>query len=232
MNSYPNSILFDLDGTLIDSAPQVRAAVNMVLKDHGHRMLAGDEIVPLLGRGARQTIEGAFMVTGGKKPSDFIDRRVDDYLRYYLDDPKSHTVIYPGVIDVLNQMRGLGIAMGVCTNKPSLTTHTVLEALGLTEFFAAVMAADDVKERKPAAGHIFETLASMGVNTERAVYVGDSEIDMAAARNAGIPAIAVTYGYCDTEPENLDADILIDTFDQLPDALIRNDLFKSDSPAP
>ncbi len=223
------AVIFDLDGTLIDSAPQVRASVNKVLAGHGHRVVTDDEIIPLLGRGARYTIEGAFAAVDGEKTALEIDRCLEDYLNHYLDDPTSRTVIYPGVIEVLEKFHAAGMVMGVCTNKPSTTASLVLEELGLMRFFAAVVAADDVANPKPAAGHLFETLAAMGADAVHAVMVGDSESDIAAARGARIASVAVTYGYCKSDPAGLGADVLIDRFDLLPGVLADGTIFERDA---
>ncbi len=220
------AIIFDLDGTLIDSAPQVLASVNMVLGRNGHRPLTNDEIIPLLGLGARHTIEGAFRAVDGEKTAGEIDRCMEDYLNHYLDDPTSQTVIYPGVMEALKKFHAAGMVMGVCTNKPSATTRLVLEGLGLMRFFVAVKAADDVAEPKPAAGHVHDTLAAMNADAIHAVMVGDSESDIVAARSARIPSVAVTYGYCKSDPADLGANVLIDRFDQLPGVLADGTIFK------
>ena len=217
----PGAVVFDLDGTLIDSAPQVLHATNGLLAAHGRRALTAAEIKPMMGKGARVTIERALAATGSVPDDPALDRAVDDYLALYLDDPASHTGVYPGVFEVLARLAADGVALGVCTNKPGATTLPVLQALGLDRYFRAVLSADDVPpaRRKPHPDHLTETLARMATDADDAVYVGDSQVDVQAARNAGWPVIAVAYGYAEGDPRALGADRLIDRFADLPEAL-------------
>ena len=129
------------------------------------------------------------------------------------------TPVFPGVLDVLAQLKAEGLRLGICTNKPESTTGAVLDGLGLSGYFQAVTCGDTVPHRKPDGRHVLLTMEMMGARD--AVMVGDSETDMAAGRDAGIPVIAVAYGYRHCAAEDLDSDILIESFSELPDALIR-----------
>ncbi|MHA1597176.1 MAG: HAD-IA family hydrolase [Alphaproteobacteria bacterium] len=212
------SLILDLDGTLIDSVPAVTAAVNVVLAEGGRAQLSVDEVMGMVGRGALATLEEALDATGGRVDGE-ADALMGRYLEAYLDDPAASTVIYPHVVEVLSALHGGGVKLGICTNKPGATTRPVLDALGLSELFSAVVTADDTAFPKPNGRHILETLAIMDCDAAGAVYVGDSETDMAAANDAEIPAVFVTYGYCHVEHGRLNAQAMIDDFGDLPRVL-------------
>lgn len=213
-------IVFDLDGTLIDSIPAVAAAINRLLEEMALPVLSTADVTTMVGEGARATLERAITAAGGEI-GDRVEALERRYLEHYLENPAANTVIYPDVLAVLQRFRDQGIRMGVCTNKPGATTRPVLDALGLASFFDAVSTADDTRFRKPDGRHVLETLAAMGAASSGAVMVGDSETDVAAARNAGIPVVAVDYGYCHVPVADLQANVLISRFADLPDALDR-----------
>lgn len=212
------ALVFDLDGTLIDSVPAVAAAINRVLIEEGRDRLPVEAVKGMVGHGAIQTLEKALDATGGRDGYD-LEALVERYLAAYLDDPAGATVIYPGVTEVLEGYVEAGVPMGICTNKPGATTRPVLEALNMSRFFSAVLTADDTPNRKPDGRHILETLEAMGVGPQGAAMIGDSETDMASAVNAGVPGVAVTWGYCHVPLEDLPAQALIERFSDLPRAL-------------
>ncbi len=213
------SIVFDLDGTLIDSAPEVRAAANKILAEEGRRALSLDEVKSLVGEGAAATIEKALKLTGDAGTPEQVKDFMRRYLRQYAANPAENTVIYPGVVETLETLQAQGVTMGICTNKPKATTIPVLEALGLDRFFRSVICADDAPHRKPDGRHVTQTLEKMGVTVKSAAFVGDSETDIAAARDAGVVSVAVSYGYCHIPLAELPADAVIDHFPDLLQAL-------------
>ncbi len=216
---FPSAIVFDLDGTLIDSLPDVHAALNRVLVEDGLRALTLNEVRAMVGEGATVTIEKALRATGDHSDCDRVAEVLARYLATYSDRPAEHTVIYPGAISVLDRFLADGVVMGICTNKPGVTTLPVLRALGLDRYFTAVTCGDTVPHRKPDGRHVTLTLEGMGAVAASAVMVGDSETDIVAARNAGVTAIAVTYGYSHSPVDTLGADGLIDNLEALPDML-------------
>jgi phosphoglycolate phosphatase len=221
MPRLPEAVIFDLDGTLIDSMPDVRRAMNLTLAEDGRPPLGMDQVKTLVGHGARPMIEGALRLTGGLGPDADIDGFRRRYLAHYAADPVACTVVYPGVRRMLERLRAEGLVLGICSNKPSLMVDKVLAALDLAPLFAGVTGGDDVERGKPHADHILETLRRMRVTGGTAVMVGDSGTDVAAARNAGIPVVAVEFGYAECPPGQLGADALIGHFDQLPGVLAR-----------
>lgn len=212
------AVVFDLDGTLIDSAPDVRAALNRLLVEEGRRSLSLPEVQDLVGEGAAALIERAFAATGTPAAAEAVGRLVDRYLAHYRDCPADHTIVYDGVTAQLEALRAAGWRLGICTNKPLAMTELVLGALGLAGYFDAVVGGD-FPHRKPDGEHVRETLRRMGAEGWPAVYVGDSATDVRAAHDAGLPVVAVDWGYARMPVAELGADRLIGHYDQLPAAL-------------
>ena len=212
-------LVFDLDGTLIDSAPDLAAAINRLLGSQGRRELALAEITRMIGDGVAVLVRRAYQATGGL-PDD-LAACTERYLAIYGDALADLTAPYPGVVETLELLARSGHRMAVCTNKPEAATKAILEALDLARFFQAVAGGDSLPTRKPDAGHLLGALAMMGAEPGRAVMIGDSQADVAVARNAGVPAIAVSYGYRRQPVEELGADIVIDRFADIPAALAK-----------
>ncbi len=208
------ALVFDLDGTLIDSAPDVRAALNLLLAEEGRPRLSLAQVQDLVGEGARALIERAWTVTGDSADPGAVAELVGRYLAHYRAHPADHTHVYDGVREELARLTAAGVPLGICTNKPDAMTKIVLDALDLSRHFRA-MVGGDFARRKPDGEHIRETLRRMGVEGMAALYVGDSATDVGAARDAGLPVIAVTYGYARMPVERLGADRLIGHFAEL-----------------
>lgn len=210
------SVIFDLDGTLINTAPDVRLALNHMLSVYGQPEIAPDDIYPLIGGGARNLIQKAFENNQIELPEAKINQALACYLNFYKAHPVVETTIYPGVVEVLQELKNAGMKLGICTNKPGVMTGIVLEKLNLKQFFAAVVAGDEVAQSKPHELHIQEVLKLLQVSPLLSVMVGDSEIDKMSARNAGIPFVGVSYGY---DAHAFSGDNIIHTFSELPFAL-------------
>lgn len=208
------AMVFDLDGTLIDSVPDVAAALNRLLAEEGRRELSVAEVKTLVGEGARVLVEEAFVLTGRAADDVDVPALVDRYKAFYAAHPADHTIIFPGAVAALERLARSGRLLGVCTNKPHDLSLLVLDALGLSPYFAAVLGGD-FPRRKPDGEHIRETLRRMGAEDGPAVMVGDSATDVAAARDAGLPVVVVTFGYGGDEAHLLGADALLDHFDDL-----------------
>jgi len=213
------ALIFDLDGTLIDSAPDVRASINRSLADIGRRELTLTETKDMVGWGGRVLAEKALAKTGEAGTSNDVDRLLDEFLTTYAKHPADHSVVYPGVLSVLDGFKAAGIRMGLCTNKPTATTPPVLEALGLAQYFDVISCGDAVPHKKPDGRHVCLVVEKLRATVETAAMVGDSESDITAAINAGVRSVAVTFGYAHVPCNELGADALIDHFDDLPRAL-------------
>lgn len=215
------AVIFDLDGTLIDSVPDVANALNKVLAGAERSQLSLDQVRGFVGHGAWAMLEGAFALTGKGLNGEALDSAVADYLGHYRAQPASLTEIYPGVAEVLDRLSGNGVKMGICSNKPYEMVVVVLKALGLDGYFCGMTGGDNVPHQKPDGRHVLQTLAEMDAAEARAVYVGDSQTDVDAALDAGLPVVAVTYGYHKFDPEAAKPDAFIDDFIALPDLLRR-----------
>lgn len=217
MKTMTDTIIFDLDGTLIDSVPDVRHALNDALVRHGHSSLTLTQVRSLVGEGAAVMI-GRALGTAADAPE--VPGVLTDYLAAYRAQPVLDTTLYPGAVPALERLAAKGARLGVCTNKPAAMARLVLERLELTRCFAAILGPEDVARRKPHGDHILDTVRAIGGDPARTVMVGDSETDAAAARAAGVPFVAVSFGYCgEAGAAALGADRVIDHFDQLDAAI-------------
>jgi phosphoglycolate phosphatase len=215
-----HAVIFDLDGTLVDTLPDLHVALNRVLEEEGLQTLAPAETRLMIGGGARNLIELAFQKRQVAAEGNRIDAGFNRFLNYYGAAPTVHSCPYPGVLEALVTLSNSGAALGVCTNKPQDMTNQVLQGLQLAHFFGdAVIGGDALSIRKPDAGHLLAVVEKTGRAAEKTIMVGDSETDVGAARNAGIPVIAVDFGYTALTPEELKADIVISHFDELLSAL-------------
>ena len=213
------SVLFDLDGTLIDSAPGVAWSLNRALAEEGREGLSVERVKQLVGKGAVHLVADALEDTGGMIDEAHRDRVKDAFLNIYADNPIQDTIVFPGALDVLMRLRDDGVPMALCTNKPRITTLPVLDAFGLTPFFPVVLCGDDVENRKPDGRHVLDTLKALGGDPATAVMVGDSENDILAAQDAGVANICVSFGYCHMPFEELKPTMLIDAYHEFADAL-------------
>ena len=219
-NADPNlAIVFDLDGTLVDSIGDIVGAANRLLTEEGRATLSHDEGRAMVGEGVASLVERAFAATGPVPTPGTLADLVERYRAIYERHPLDETTIYPGVAETLTELADSGAILGVCTNKPHDISLVVLAELGLAGFFAAALGGDALAVRKPDPAHFSAVLGGMGAASRYAVHVGDSPTDVAVARNAGVPVIAVSYGYSRVPPADLGADALIDEFTALPGAI-------------
>ena len=218
-NPQALSILFDLDGTLIDSAPGVAWSLNKALEAEGRAALSVDRVKDLVGKGAVYLVADALKDTGGMIDDAHRDRVKDAFLRIYAENPIQDTIVFPGVFDVLQSLKAAGVPMALCTNKPKITTMPVLDAFGLTPYFPVILCGDEVEHRKPDGRHVLDTIKALGTDPAFAVMVGDSENDILAAQDASVPTICVSFGYCHMPFDALKPSVLIDSFDAFHDAL-------------
>jgi phosphoglycolate phosphatase len=210
-------IVFDLDGTLVDSLPDIAAALNGALGEIGAASLPLETVRSMVGDGSPVLVGRALAASGIAA-----DRLADRHARFvalYEADPVARTVVYPGVSATLATLAADGRRLGICTNKLQGTTLAVLRGLGLAGYFTAVLGGDAVPQRKPDPRHLLAVLAALGGGPADAVMVGDSENDIAAARGAGAASILVRYGYARAPLADIPADRQIDAFGELPAAL-------------
>ncbi len=207
-----STIIFDLDGTLVDSAPDLCGVVNDMLRHHGRVGLDMDDIRKMVGDGAARLIERGFGATGGL-PAPLPDL-TSEFIRLYEGRIARETRPFPGVVDTLERFRAAGLKMGVCTNKTTHLSRRLLDELDLIRFFTSVVGGDG-PARKPDRRHLEAVMGELNADATGALMVGDSMNDVAVARNAGVKVVAVSFGYTRIAPQDLGADLLIDRFDDL-----------------
>ncbi len=213
------TVVFDLDGTLVDTLPDIEAAANAALAAEGRRALAREEVRLLIGSGGRALIENAFRATGEPASKARADAAYAAFLAAYETAPAAGSTVFPGVREALESLSAAGARLAVCTNKPGHLAAIVLDSLDLAGFFAAVVAGDTLPVRKPSPAPLIEAVTRAGGAGRPAAMVGDSTIDADAARAAAVPFVAVSYGYSPVPAAALGADATIDGFDALVDAL-------------
>ncbi len=213
------TLVFDLDGTLVDTAPDIVRALNAVLVEEGVAPVTREAAVTMVGRGARILIATAFAAAGrsvaGAELERLFNALTDHYAAHIADESRP----YPGVEATLDRFAAAGWLLAVCTNKPDPLVRPILEALKLAPRFAAVTGQGAFAWLKPDPRTLTETIRLAGGTPERAVMVGDSETDIATARAANIPVVAVSFGYTPVPVATFGPDRLIDHFDQLWDAV-------------
>ena len=191
-----HAVLFDLDGTLVDSVPDLAHAVNAVLSDYGRATVNVNAVRQWVGNGADRLLERAF--TGdfhGCLPAAELDRIRPQFMRYYDQGLCVGSQLYPGVVDGVKAVYALGLAVGCVTNKPSRFARPLLEQLDIAAYFTAIVGGDDAPQKKPHPAPLLLAAERLRVAPAQCLMVGDSQHDVAAARAAGCPVIAVPYGY-------------------------------------
>ncbi len=191
-----SALLFDLDGTLADTAPDLTLALNRVLNSLGLPAVTMENTRNWIGNGMRRLLERAF--AGGSKEiadPELVDRGVALFELFYAEALWRNSVCYPGVVDGLAELKRMGYKMGCVTNKPRSCTGRLLEYSGLGDFFKVVVAGDDLVETKPAPAPLLYAADQLKVGPKDCVMIGDSRNDIDAARAAGMAVLAVTWGY-------------------------------------
>jgi phosphoglycolate phosphatase len=214
-----DTVIYDLDGTLIDSAKDMQVAVSRVLADHGLPPVSEDDVRIFMGQGSKVTMNKAFTKYGKSLDDEHLSAVTREFVRYYEADPVSNTTAFAGVADVVARFDRLGLRQGVCTNKFERPSRMILEHLRLMPPIADLAGADTFPVRKPDPRHILMLIERMGRSPDRSVMVGDSIHDVHAAHAAGLPAVLVSWGYTDIPASELGAEAVIERFDALPQAL-------------
>ena len=211
--------VFDLDGTLVDTAPDLCSSLNAVLRREKKREMALAEMPQLIGNGVRKLIERAFVRSGIELTPDALDALYDEFAGIYKAHVADQSQPYPGAVETLEALAAGNARMAVLTNKTHGAALMLLDALDLTRFFPVVLGAGERAYLKPDARLFDEVVTALGGGP--AVMIGDSRPDVETARNAGAPSVLVSYGYSTEPPETLGADALVDRFADIPAAVER-----------
>ncbi|MEP3666066.1 MAG: phosphoglycolate phosphatase, partial [Roseibium sp.] len=216
---WPRAILFDLDGTLIDSVPDIATSVNLLLVSEGLVPLTVHEVRSMIGHGIAKLVKRAFkardIALEGARHVAMTERMMDIYKDHLTDQ----TVLLSGTEDILRHYQGTGCRVAIVTNKPEGFSREILDHFELSAMIDCVVGGDTGPERKPAPDMLLHALKQMKVPASDALMVGDSPADIDAARAAGIKSIAVHGGYTPVPASELGADITIKDLNELPDAI-------------
>lgn len=202
----PKAVLFDLDGTLVDSAPDLLAAMNRLRGDHGLPLLALHELRPVVSKGGRAMLGVAFphLDAAAREPL------LPTFLAYYAEALAVHSVVFDGVPELLDAIEARGLRWGIVTNKPMYLAREVVQGFGWQSRSAVLLGGDSLPRRKPDPDQLLQACADLGVSPEDCVYVGDDERDAVAAKAAGMRAIVALWGYRGAEesPADWGGDVL------------------------
>ncbi|MDR6758517.1 phosphoglycolate phosphatase [Mycoplana sp. BE70] len=208
-------VVFDLDGTLIDTAPDLVSSLNHTIGTAGLEPVTYDDLTYLVGHGGLVMIQRAFALRGQELRQDDLPAMLKIFVDHYAQGMPGESRPYPGLISALDRLETAGFRLAVCTNKLEGLARRLIEGLGLTSRFAAITGGDTFAVRKPEAAHLLETVRLAGGAPARTVMIGDSLNDVLVARNAGVPSIGVPFGYSDVAIASLEPDHVIGSFDEL-----------------
>jgi phosphoglycolate phosphatase len=213
------TIVFDLDGTLVDTAPDLIETLNAIFARHKVPAVAFEDARAMIGAGVRPLLMRGLASHGIHRPPAEIDQLFQEYLALYAAHIADRSRPFPGLEAALDALASDGCIFAVCTNKLEWLSVRLLDALGLSRRFAAICGQDTFAMRKPDPEMLRLTIAKAGGSAERSIMVGDSMTDVVTAKNAAVPVVAVDFGYTETPPDQLGADRLIGHFDALPEAV-------------
>lgn len=208
------ALVFDLDGTLVDTAPDLHAATNHVLALIDRRPVTTAEVRAFVGHGAMNLIERGVNATGAPVDQDTLHRMHKQFLTYYGDNISDHSVLFEGIPALLDQAQSKGLKMGVCTNKVESLSRKLLTEIGVMDKFAALVGGDTLPIMKPNPEPYFETVKRLGIDPTHSLMFGDSETDIRTAQAAGVPVIAVTFGYTTQHVSAFAPTHMIDHYDE------------------
>ena len=211
------ALIFDLDGTLINSAPDLRGAVNKLLKGCNRREISLEETMEFVGNGAAKLVERAFRATGDALLETEITPHTERFLAFYDGHECDETYLYDNVMGTLKNLQDKGYKLALCTNKPRQPTLNIVRHFALEGFFEFILGGDELANKKPNPQMLHYLLDRMKLSSYEAVMIGDSANDIGAAQNATMKSIAVSYGYRKMPVEKLGADYIVDDFMELSD---------------
>jgi phosphoglycolate phosphatase len=218
---WPQAILFDLDGTLIDSAADIAAAANELLSGDGLGPLPVEQVRAMVGNGVRKLVERAYAACGAPLAGDAVDARHAGMMDIYALHLTNQTTLMPGAMETLAALHGAGAKLAVVTNKPEAFSRAILAHFGLAPFIDLVVGGDTGPARKPAPDMLLHALAQFQLEPGGALMVGDGPADIEAARGARVRSVAVSGGYTEVPAEALGADLHIESLGGLPAAIAR-----------
>ena len=222
MTAEPNlTVVFDLDGTLVDTAPDLCQALNAALRSHKFPMVDETMVRNRVGHGARRIIEEGMRLANRSGDADLFDALERTFLTHYEAHIADNSRPFPGAVAACRRLTARGVPLGICTNKRTRFSRLLLEELDLIGFFQAILGADALDCHKPDPRHLLETIDRTGGDPCRAVMIGDSVTDVLTAKAANVPVILVSHGYTETPASELGGSLVIDHFDELEAAIAK-----------
>ena len=207
------AIIFDLDGTLVESAPVIQGVANTLMSELGYRSFELSEVHDFIGDGTRVFLERAFATLGVECNQEAFEDHHKRLVTLHAEAPGSASKPMAAADEVLRSLHAAGFQIGMCTNKPSAATHNIIEAHQWSHIFQSVVAGDSLPERKPDPKPLVTAAKQLG--QERAIYVGDSEVDDATAKAADFPFLFYTQGYCEADISELSFAAKFSHYDEL-----------------
>lgn len=221
MNYEPAAIVWDLDGTLIDSAADLAQALNAVLVEHGHVAIDKHRIRMMIGDGVGKLIERGFSAAGERLTEPQLQDVMPRFMSIYTDCATENTRLYPGARTVLQQFAEAGVRQGLCTNKPESISRQILAGFKLADIFDAVVGGDTTGARKPDPLPLQSCIGSLNVAPQQSIMIGDSGVDVATARAVGVRVGLVSHGYSRTDVSTLGADFVVHHLPSIAEFLVR-----------
>ena len=215
----PRTVVFDLDGTLVDTAPDLINALNVILDREGLAPVPLQSARNMIGAGARKLIERGLEIEGREVSSSELARLTDDFIAYYAEHISDSSRPFDGLVAALDDLEGRGYRLAVCTNKLEWLSKRLLDQLNLSARFAAICGADTFGVSKPDPAILRQTVARAGGEMSSVIMVGDAGPDVGVARRAGVPVIGVSFGYTEVPISELKPDRVIDHFNELQGAI-------------
>ena len=215
------TVVFDLDGTLVDTALDLMRCTNYVLDIAGLPPVDAAHLRPIISHGSRAMIERGLAIHNARPTSGEIDRLQQRFLDHYVATISQESRPFPGLLRALDGLHARGARLAVCTNKLAAMSHRLLDDLDMKRRFRFIAGRDTFPVSKPHPAHLLRTIEQVGGDPARAILVGDSDVDLATARAARVPMIAVSFGYSDPPVATLEPDALIDHYDDFHPALDR-----------
>lgn len=215
-----DTVIFDLDGTLVHTAPDLLRATNHVLEQSGRNPIALEQLLDTVSFGAKQMIKRGFELTGDPVGEAELDIMFMRFLDYYIANVAVDSHPFEGCIDLLEKCQTKGMKLGVCTNKFETVAVKLLAELDMLKYFAAVVGPDTINIAKPDPAPYRETIKRIGGDIHKSIMVGDSKIDIMTAKAAKVPVIACTFGYSDEPIEDLGADYVLGHYDEMAEVLL------------
>ena len=213
------TLVFDLDGTLVDTAPDLIAATNHVLEYVRVPPVDVNNLRPWIGQGAKYMIEMAIGPAHANLTDEERDRLLERYLAFYSENIAEASQPFEGAVAALEHFQAAGAKLAVCTNKMEKMSKSLLTALDLTRYFTVIAGRDTFDAFKPHPDHLLDTIRTAGGDAARAIMIGDTGVDITTAKAACVPVIAVTFGYTNTPVHEFGPDVVIDHFGELEPAI-------------